>query len=369
MEIINRRGMLQRTKKALRQGRLNIGILGGSITAGDENTGGMESNWPYYIRGWFLSEFPNLRLSVFNAGIGGTGSISGLMRCKKEILDKKCDLVFVEYAVNDAYGDAEKRQREREGLIRNLLRGGCDVILVYTYCRGMHKTMAEGGVPDVVEQFEELASHYRLNSVWSGKYALDQLNKGRISWEGWLPISGGNIHPDYAGSGIYAEPVIELLRDTLLKRSAKSEKAENGLPQPLNSKNYENIVEIPMDAMQIHAPWCIMGELKFPWYEKYLYTCADGAEISFRFFGRALMAHLNFGKRCGVFYYQIDGGEWKEMAVDRAWWVPDKDWCTPVLIESDLTEGEHEFRMKTVFQDIPDCKGSECKIYTFMCVR
>lgn len=368
MDIINERSALARTRRAIARGSLNVGILGGSITAGDVNTGGMESNWPYYIRGWLLSNFTSLRLTVCNGGIGGTGTLCGLMRCEKEMIAAGCDIVFLEYAVNDCYGDAELRTREREGLIRKLLRSGCDVVLVYTFRRDMHAVMAAGGVPDVVLQFEELAKHYSLSSVWSGRYALDQLNKGRISWEGWLPIEGDNIHPGYAGSSIYAEPVIELLRRSLegcMPESGDAEKTE--LPAPLDARNYETMRAVPMESWDIRSPWTIMRELKAPWYDRVAYTCADGAELSFRFSGRVLAAMLNFGKRCGVFTYSIDGGDWKEMPVDRAYWVPDNDWCTPVLLESDLPAGEHTFRMKTQFKDIADCKGSECKIYTFMC--
>lgn len=71
MDIINERSALARTRRAIARGSLNVGILGGSITAGDVNTGGMESNWPYYIRGWLLSNFTGLRLTVCNGGIGG----------------------------------------------------------------------------------------------------------------------------------------------------------------------------------------------------------------------------------------------------------------------------------------------------------
>lgn len=79
MKIINNRSDLLRTQAALHKKNLRLGFLGVSITAGEENTGGLESNWPYYIRGWFLSEYPEVRLTVNNCGIGGTGSLSGLM--------------------------------------------------------------------------------------------------------------------------------------------------------------------------------------------------------------------------------------------------------------------------------------------------
>ena len=371
MEIIQRRSALHRLRAGLKKNALTLGFMGGSITAGDENSGGMESNWPLFIQNWFVSNFPGLRLKICNAAYGGTGSISGLMRVDKEILQPKCDVVFVEYAVNDYFEDmsaAEELKWEEEGLLRRLLQAGCDVVMVYTYRRQMHKDMAAGRVPLIIRQLDDIAAHYNLNTVWAGRHAMDQLNSGRITWECWLPISGQNLHPDYYGSSIYAEPVLQLLQDEINRKEEGSAPLQRELPAPLEKNCYAMLKEIPFSEINYSAPWCLLRELKIPWYNKVLYTCADGAELSFPFRGRALMVSLNFGKRCGFIEYQIDGGEWKRLNVIRADWVPIKDWCVSVLVEKQLENTDHIFHMRTVFEDEPDCLGSECKILSFMSV-
>lgn len=52
---------------------------------------------------------------------------------QKEFIDTECDVVFIEYEVNDHGVDCEERMCTREGLIRKLLaedmsRADCDEI-------------------------------------------------------------------------------------------------------------------------------------------------------------------------------------------------------------------------------------------------
>ena len=122
MNDINIRGGLTRFKQALAKGKVKIGFAGGSIT-----TAKTLSNWPTYVRGWFVDSFKDVRLTVVNSAIGATGSLCALSLAKKEFIDTSCDLVFVEFAVNDNGADRDERMRTREGLIRKLLSANIDV--------------------------------------------------------------------------------------------------------------------------------------------------------------------------------------------------------------------------------------------------
>ena len=59
MNDINFRGNLTRLKEAITNGRVKIGFAGGSIT-----TASTLSNWPTYVRGWFVDRFKDVRLTV-----------------------------------------------------------------------------------------------------------------------------------------------------------------------------------------------------------------------------------------------------------------------------------------------------------------
>jgi hypothetical protein len=49
--------------------------------------------------------------------------------------------------------------------------------------------------------------------------------------------------------------------------------------------------------------------------------------------------------------------------------VPDKDYCTPVLLAGDLPEGQHQVEVVLAHGNKEECKGTDCKNYTFTCVK
>ncbi|MCL6444234.1 MAG: SGNH/GDSL hydrolase family protein, partial [Alicyclobacillus sp.] len=175
------------------RGRLTVGFIGGSIT--DARPG---HNWPEGVLAWLVERYPNVRIVVENAAIGATGSDLAVFRADRDLVRHNCDLVFVEFAVNDMGLAAERRYRTREGLLRKILKSGrTDVVVVYTYAQDMYEDMMHNRVPASIAEFEELAAHYGLPSVWMGLYALDEVKRGRMKWEEWLP---DGLHPTQRGS-------------------------------------------------------------------------------------------------------------------------------------------------------------------------
>jgi hypothetical protein len=178
MQTIHRRGELSNLKKAIQNGNVNLGFAGGSIT-----TARTPSNWPTYVRGWFVDRFRNVRLSVNNAAIGATGSLCALSLAEQEFIKTSCDLVFVEYAANDFGAERDERMRTREGLIRKLLAANIDVVLVYTFHQPMFKQADRGELPDTIADFEAKLQGKRN---WKGplqrlRLFLKNLKKERIT--------------------------------------------------------------------------------------------------------------------------------------------------------------------------------------------
>ncbi len=358
-QIIRRRGGLARFRRALRAGKVVIGFMGGSITEAHR-----EGNWPYFIANWFMRRFPDVELVWENAAIGGTGSLSGAMRARRDLIDRGCDLVFVEYAVND--GPGEESFRTREGLLRQLLAEERDVVLMHTYCQGMYEEMTAGKVPASIAELEQLAEHYKLSSVWSGLHAMNEQRAGRMSWEAWLP---DGLHPEALGSSVYAEPVIELLESEAASAGGAMIPCGANRPAPLNANHFEHIGVVPWEAVRFEGPWAEMREVILPWYRMAHATAADGAKLTLEFEGRALCAMINFGKMSGVLEYSFDGGEKREFTGCRDWYVPDKHYCYPVLFGDDLGPGKHTFELTVRHGNRAECKGSNCRIFTIMAAR
>jgi hypothetical protein len=89
---------------------VKVAYLGGSITA--------QNGWRPKTLAHFQKMFPDTKFAEINAAIGGTGSDLGVFRLKKDVLDQKPDLLFVEFAVNDGGAAPEQIFRCMEGIVR-----------------------------------------------------------------------------------------------------------------------------------------------------------------------------------------------------------------------------------------------------------
>lgn len=361
MEIINLRGNLEKFKKAVDSEKLKIGFAGGSIT-----TAQTVSNWSTYVRGWFVNKFPNVRLTTINTAIGATGSLCALSLAKKEFIDKNCDLVFIEYAVNDNGVDREERERTREGLIRKLLKENIDVVVVYTFHQDMFKEEDSGKTPQSIADFEKICENYNISSVYMAKEAYNKVKSGIIPWNMWLP---DGTHPENLGSWFYAEKVIEFLEKELAREDNSFLEKGYLMPNPINSMNWESAYEIPFDDVKTSGSWFLEREVFIPYFDERLTTYAPHDSLSFEFNGRGCMIVFNYGKSSGKIEYSIDGGEWKEYAYERYWWVPNENFTNAVKFADDLQNGHHTFSLRVTHGDKEGFTSSDCRILKIMAVN
>ncbi len=361
MENINIRGTLARFKEAIMHGNVKIGFAGGSIT-----TAQTLSNWPTYIRGWFVERFKDVRLSVVNSAIGATGSLCALSLAQKEFIDTSCDLVFVEFAVNDDGIDRDERMRTREGLIRKLLSANIDVVLVYTFYQNMFKEQDLGKTPDTIADFEKLAERYNISSVYMAKAAYDRVQRGMMPWNMWLP---DGTHPQHLGSYFYAEKVIEYLEFELLREENLTIPKGENLPEPVHKMHWQNTEEISFDEVKTFGSWTVEREVFIPWFDKKLCTYGLHDSLSFEFFGRGIAIVFSYGKSTGKIEYSIDDGEWSEYAYERYWWVPDENFTNAVKFADDLENKKHTFRLRVTHGDKEGFTSSDCKILKIFSVK
>jgi len=332
MDVINKRGTLLRTQNAIKSGKLKLGFIGGSITSF-----GNYRSYCEYITSALMQDYPSLRISTVNAGIGGTGSDYGVFRAERDIISKNCDLVFVEFAVNDDGYDIAYRAKTREGLIRKLIKGGCDVVVVYTYCASMYEPMMKDEIPPSIADFEKICEHYGLSSVWMGKYALDNVRNGLLRIDEWLP---DGLHPQERGGAVYACPVTELLR---AKLTQSTENSSSTLPLPLNADNFENCRIVPFEEISFAKPWQLRDNYQSNIRNEYLDTCAVGARLKYEFNGTGTAILYMFGTKACDLYYSIDGGEFALVpGINKAEvWMGENNWYKFSLIASGLTSGKH----------------------------
>lgn len=354
METVQVRNRLTQVRNKLQDGHVTLGFIGGSITADS----GVMPNWPEPVARWFVGAFPNVRFSVENAAIGATGSDLAVFRAERDLINRQCDLIFIEFAVNDFNTPTEHRMKAREGLIRKLLADGrSELVFVYTYCQKMYEDMSQGLIPASIAEFEQLAEHYGISSVWVGLHAWQEVKKGRMTWDEWLP---DGLHPTHRGSFSYGQCVIDYLENELLT-TPDTEKGviSSPLAAPLNSNHWGNVSTLSFDEVQLAGPWLIRrAAAHMPWVDQVLSTSAIGAKLSFSFTGKGLALAFDFGKKSAEFTYKLDGAPAITTCRDRPTWCGDGGWFRIYWIADDLEDGLHHIELEVVHGNREECTGT-----------
>lgn len=354
--IWKHRSNLSVTRERIATGKLTVGFIGGSIT--DPRP---RHNWPEPVIAWLGERYPQVQLVVENAAIGATGSDLAVFRAKRDLIDRGCDLVFVEYAVNDEDVPTDRRNGSREGLLRQLLRGERDVVLLYTYSEKMYDAMMAGEMPATIREFEDLAEHYGIGSVWMGLYALNEVRLGRMRFEEWLP---DGLHPTSRGSLSYAHSVMHFLEQEL-DRTLVTEwvaKRELAMQQPLQSLHWEQVVEVPLASVNTVGPWALRRWPYYTWVDQVLETAAIGATLSFFFAGRGLALVFDFGKASAEFRWRLDGGEWHTEQRERPDWLGADGWLRLSLLGDSFNPGAHHFELEVIHGYTPGQTGTNLRL-------
>ena len=140
------------------------------------------------------------------------GSTPGAFRLERDILSKgKIDLLFVEAAVNDPTNGRSSIEQIRamEGIIRHARTANpkIDVITMYFVDPDKMKTYNSGAIPEVIQNHEKVAAHYRVSSINLAKEVTDRINAGEFSWKDDFK----DLHPSPFGQIIYYHSIRALL--------------------------------------------------------------------------------------------------------------------------------------------------------------
>lgn len=346
---------LDRFVRAIDTGVVKIGFLGGSITDPRCN-----SRWSEMVIYQLCAMFPQVRFQVSNSAIGATDSLHAVMRVEQDILRHECDLVFLEYAVNDDCLGYEMYQRSREGLIRKLWKSGCDMAIAYTFQRSMAEDMMACRLPKTMEGFETLAEHYQIPSVFMSCYAMDCVRKGLLRWEEWLP---DGLHPENCGSRYYAEPVMAMLKNELGRKDC-AEHAD--MPAPMFENQMERCYRLPFEKIQAEGYWYERRPMDLALVYNMLSTFSPDAKLKFSFEGTGAVMCVDFGRAAADFRYRVDGGEWKCSNWDRPAWFPlDRGWTRNQLLADHLEMGVHQMEIEVctpISDEVKGCNLDVCYI-------
>lgn len=330
MEILNHRGGLVHFRDAVNnKDSVRVGFIGGSITQESAKI-----NWPDFVAAWIKNKAADKPVFIENIGIGATGSDIAAFRFDWEMADKDCDLIFVEFAVNDETLDTHLRNRSREGLVRKILqKTNADIVFVYTYIQDMLKDILAGKVPESIAEFEAIAEHYGIGSVWMAKAALDMANDGLVSFENFL---GDGLHPNPLGSSIYAGAVTQFL-DREMKLTSAAASRETA---PMFADHWGDASVIPLDTVKTEGCWYIRS-LYNDDFRYALYTSSLTAKASVTCKCKTMVVCRLHGSRCGMMKYRIDGGEWVTEHKEVVDWMGGANYPWQSVLIDEAEEREH----------------------------
>ena len=330
---------------------IRIAVIGGSITQGAGASKG-ENQWGRkFVAGWRRA-FPKCTIDFVNAGIGATGSDIGAFRLQRDVLDKKPDVVAVEFSVNDS--PCRERAESYEGVIRQLLKDPRGIAVIQLGMVGQ-----TGG--NAQEWHGKVARHYGVPYV-SYRDALyyPYVKEGRVKW---TDISPDSIHPNDDGHA-YAAALLNwtlLGRHTAFKAANRPAGEPPPLPAPLYGTRYDK------------GRFCLMQDAKilenkgfFPlkdncWGIGLACTNAQG-RLVFEVEGPTVAILYRLGNKpynWGKMSVKIDGtavATGLDCFRDQ-WW-----WYTPSLFLCRDRPGRHVVEVETLEEKNPKSAGYGCHL-------
>lgn len=201
---------LQQVFERMQDGEeVTVAYLGGSITEG--YLVNSVQNYAYKTTAWLKKVFGNNNIKHVNAGLSGTSSTIGLLRVKQDVLDAAPDLVFLEFAVNDADDTVSKMMYE--SLVARIVNSETAPALVLIF------TVLENGYT-CEDHMAAIGEAYRLPMVSVDAALSPELAAGTLAWADYAQ---DEAHPSNQGHTYLSEFIQCLFAQIMAKQELDAE--------------------------------------------------------------------------------------------------------------------------------------------------
>lgn len=345
-----------------------IAYLGGSIT--QAGNGYREQS-----TAWLQKQYPAVRISAINAGVGGTRSDLGCFRLQRQVLDLHPDLVFVEFAVNDKDTDPATIREAMEGIVRQIWKNDArtDICFVYTMTADMQSVLSEGRLPAAARAMEDVAERYHIPSVDMCLSIVALASEGRLVFKGRpeeypdkMVFSPDNVHPyPSTGQRLYTEALARSLGQMSTMLPVGSGPPDKGavlahdryapmphdMGTPMTADRLEEVQMIPADRLTKTGQWTVVtpgkekaGSMSPEPFPVLLSTDHPGSSLIIKFTGTMVGLYDVIGPDGGTWDVILDGRPYQSITRFDAFATY---WRPHYVLLTDLAPGLHtvEFRL------------------------
>lgn len=190
-----------------RAGRpMSVVFFGGSLTWGANARNPQRNSYRALMERYLENKYPRTQFRFHDAAIGGTGSMLGLFRLRRDVLAYKPNLVFLEFTANDnLYGADVQTLACYERILRTLIQKGVPVEQVFLGFKSNYGPQAKSAKWPRLMAHQRLAAAYHTAVSDSFPLVNRWLAGGRITINRMYPFDG--VHPGDAGYQLFFQAV------------------------------------------------------------------------------------------------------------------------------------------------------------------
>jgi len=223
---------------------ITIAFLGGPITVAGTGRG-----FAAQVAMWLQTQYPAANIRVVHAGSVDGGSVFGAARFDRDVTLQKPDLLFVEFAADDAGRDDRSWQAERIVLKAWTSNPTTDIVMLYALEQSQRESYAAGVFPPSAAAYERVAEHYGIPSIAMGADLLARVEAKKSRWYDFFYDAS---RPTPMGHTAYVNAISSALRAMLGDESA-NRAAPHELKNPI-SGNQQPLHPTSRRATSMPAP-------------------------------------------------------------------------------------------------------------------
>ncbi len=346
--------------KATHDKKLTVGYFGGSITEGAGASDASKTSWRAGVTDWFRTNYPDADVTEIQAAIGGTGSDLGMYRCDIDLLAKKPDLVFIEFAVNDSWMAYDAILSQTEAIYRKIRKHSAytDIVCIITTTKTITDGLEKGG------EFTARSAH----SVIAHRYGTPVIDVGNLlhfevlkTGGDFLKFTTDTVHPNDDGYAIYTDCITAYLKQW--SDRADGAYTAHAMPSPVCEKVYENACMTECTAADSYTAdgFAFVGKSLCGRYPSYIEATVPGSSFSFTFTGENCGFYWMLAKDSGDALVSVDDGE--ELSL-RSWdhYCKSFNRAGPAFFAKGLPYGEHSVTVRVADTKADESEGTVLRI-------